>query len=111
VTEHTSSLSRDGELRVLLHDVHQQLAERDALIERLLCSPDAAERQALEQEREALSAERASLAAEREGWAADSAGLRGALAEAQARIASMSSTRAWRAARLWWKLRDLPRGR
>jgi uncharacterized protein YceH (UPF0502 family) len=118
VAERISSGSREGELRALLHDAHGQLADRDALIARLLRTPGPAERHALEleraaldAEREAMTAEREAMAAERRDWSADSEGLRRSLAADEARLADMLGTRVWRVGRLWWKLRDLLHGR
>jgi chromosome segregation ATPase len=97
---------RERALREQLHQVHVQLAERDALIEQLAGAPEAehwrehrrlsaeleAERQARRQDRECADEERDRLAA--------------TLTNVQGRLAAVQATRAWRAARTWWRLKE-----
>jgi hypothetical protein len=93
---------RERALREQLHQVHLQLAERDVLIERLVGVPEVARRQEQDQLSVDLEVER--QARERSDEERDR--LAAALTVAQARLDAVQATRAWRAARTWWRLKE-----
>ena len=97
-TELERAVAREGELRDHLRQMHLQLAERDALIGQLSALPGAGWSPVGEAERDVLAAENSVLAAER-----DRLGLE--LQAMAARLHAAQTTRVWRAARLWWRLK------
>lgn len=94
---------REREIRERLHQAHLQLAERDDEIA-LLSDPVPEGRTWLLSERERLSSELAAA-----GAALDCSERQ--LARTGAQLAAMRSTRAWRIAGAWWRLRDRILGR
>lgn len=101
---------RERVLREQLLEVHRQLAERDALIGRLAGAPDAPAapaREHLEPPTSSadLDAERRARLEERERSAGEREQLLSALAGARGELAELQATRAWRAARIWWRLK------
>jgi chromosome segregation ATPase len=118
---------RERQLREYLHDAHVQLAERDDQIGRLIDPRRptrdevfklVTERDDLLASQAAVIAERTRLLAERERLSSDLAEVRAAFERSERELvrisgqhAALKSTRAWRTAGTWWRLRDRLRGR
>lgn len=112
-----AAAAREREARALLHRTHLQLADRDEMIGRLTQLPEVARQHSLERERDELSAANADLNADRErlcseldGWRAESERLGTTLTVLEAQLTAMQATRAWRAARQWWRVKATLRG-
>lgn len=99
-------VGRERELRAQLLEVHVQLAERDRLIGRLAGAVHAAASRGRDDPRAALHAARQPSPEDRERWDAERGRLTAALSANAEQLAAVQATRVWRAARLWWRLRE-----
>jgi chromosome segregation ATPase len=104
---------RERAVRDELYEAHAQLAERDDHIALLVGPPDdlRAELSATSEYLSEVLEECNRLAAELETTRAALTDRDARLAESTAQLAVIRSTRAWRAACAWWRLRDTIRGR